>query len=120
MRRILAFLLTIAISFSVLLLPCAAAASYPFYDVRKTAWYANAVRYVYQNQLFAGTDATTFSPEAYLTRAMLVSVLWRREGSPEVSEEKPVLGCAGRHMVYKRGRLGGIAGNCQRHRGRHV
>lgn len=89
MKRILAFLLMIAVSLSVLLLPCAAEASYPFYDVRKTAWYANAVRYVYQNHLFAGTDATTFSPEDYLTRAMLVSVLWRREGSPEVSEENP-------------------------------
>ena len=50
-------------------------------------WYASAVRFVYEEGLFAGTSETTFSPNDKMTRAMLVTVLWRHAGRPEASHE---------------------------------
>ncbi len=57
----------------------------PFTDVASGAWYYEAVAFVHQKGLFAGTGAATFSPETPMTRAMLVTVLWRLEGSPASS-----------------------------------
>lgn len=49
----------------------------PFVDVPKEAWFYNAVRAVYKLGYFNGTSETTFSPNAPMTRAMLVTVLYR-------------------------------------------
>ena len=54
----------------------------PFTDVKESDWFYDAVVYVYTNELFNGTSATTFSPNGTMTRAMLVTVLWRLEGAP--------------------------------------
>lgn len=54
-------------------------------DVAPDAWYRTAVDYVIENGLMVGTSATTFSPEASTTRAQLVTILWRLEGSPVVN-----------------------------------
>ena len=59
----------------------------PYEDVAEDKWYADAVRFVYEEGLFAGTTETTFSPNDEMTRAMLVAVLWRHAGHPEASEE---------------------------------
>ena len=48
-----------------------------FTDVQPGAWYAKAVKYVVENGLFQGTSDTTFSPDDTMTRAMLVTVLYR-------------------------------------------
>ena len=56
-----------------------------FADVAEGAWYADAVNYVYANGLMDGTSATTFAPDANMTRAMLVTILWRMEGEPVVN-----------------------------------
>lgn len=61
----------------------------PFTDVKEGAWYYDSVKYAYGNGLFAGTTSTTFSPNASMTRAMLVAVLYRMEGSPAVSGTNP-------------------------------
>lgn len=53
-----------------------------FKDVASTAWCADAVEFASVSGLFQGTSTTTFSPNASMTRAMLVSVLWRMEGKP--------------------------------------
>ena len=58
----------------------------PFYDVSQSDWYYAPVGYVYEEGLFAGTDDNHFSPGTAMNRAMLVSVLHRRAGSPEQSE----------------------------------
>lgn len=60
--------------------------AFPFTDVKSTAWYYNAVKYVYENNLMAGTGATTFDPEMNLTRAMTAQILYNLEGKPEVAE----------------------------------
>ena len=54
----------------------------PFADVADTAWYADAVQYVYENGMMNGTSATAFSPDATTTRAMIVTILYRLEGEP--------------------------------------
>lgn len=59
-----------------------AIARFPFTDVVAGAWYYGAAAYAYNNGLFAGMTPTTFAPNATMTRAMLVSVLWRLAGEP--------------------------------------
>ena len=53
-------------------------------DVPETAWYHDAVDYMMAKGLMGGVSATTFDPEGTLTRAQLVTVLYRIEGEPEV------------------------------------
>ena len=57
----------------------------PFKDISPKDWYYGDVEYAYANNLFMGTSANTFSPNAPMTRAMLVTVLWRSAGSPNTS-----------------------------------
>ena len=57
----------------------------PFEDVKASDWYFDDVKYSVANGLFKGTSDTTFNPNAPLTRAMLVTVLYRAEGKPKVS-----------------------------------
>ena len=57
----------------------------PFTDVRAGDWFYDPVCYVYSQGLMTGTSATTFEPNTSLSRAMLVAVLHRLEGSPAAS-----------------------------------
>ena len=59
--------------------------SLPFTDIADNAWYADAVRYVYENGLMAGTGAQTFSPDATTSRSMIATILWRMAGGPVVN-----------------------------------
>ena len=59
--------------------------AFPFTDVKSTAWYYNAVKYVYENNLMAGTGDTTFDPEVSLTRAMTAQLFYNLEGKPAVT-----------------------------------
>ena len=82
------FPMLIALLLAVLTI-AGSAADLPFTDVKADAWYYEAVQYVYEKELFAGVTTTTFEPNAPMTRAMLVSVLWRLEGRPEASGVNP-------------------------------
>lgn len=44
-------------------------------------WFYNDVRYVYEKGIMDGTGADRFSPNAPLTRAMIVTILYRMAGS---------------------------------------
>lgn len=55
----------------------------PFKDIAATDWFYDAVKYVYENKLFSGVADDKFAPNDSLTRAMLVTVLWRAENMPE-------------------------------------
>ncbi len=57
----------------------------PFADVEKDKWYYENIRYAVENGLFGGVTETMFDPNGLLTRAMLVTVLWRAEGKPQVN-----------------------------------
>lgn len=56
----------------------------PFTDVAGH-WALDAIRYVYEQGLMTGTTTATFSPEKTITRGMIAAILYRLEGSPDVS-----------------------------------
>ena len=61
----------------------------PFLDVEQSAWYYPAVQAVYEKGLFSGMTETEFFPDAGMSRAMLVMVLYRLAGMPAVSGQMP-------------------------------
>lgn len=54
----------------------------PFTDVNEGDWFYDKVAYVYHHKLMTGTSETTFEPNATLTRAMMVQILYNKEGRP--------------------------------------
>ena len=56
---------------------------FPFEDVSEDDWYYDSVYYVYAYGLMNGTAEAAFSPENATTRGMLVTILYRMEGSPQ-------------------------------------
>jgi hypothetical protein len=56
-----------------------------FKDVKKNDWYYEAVEYVANKGLMNGTGNDEFTPNANTTRGMIVTILYRLEGSPKVS-----------------------------------
>ena len=60
----------------------------PFHDIEDDAWYADAVKWAYENQVTDGTSETTFSPDESCTRAQVVQFLWNRAGNPEPKNVK--------------------------------
>lgn len=85
-KRIISLLLALALILGTT--PTAFAAS-GFTDVPEDTWYAKYVEYCCSNGLMAGTGADTFAPNAHMTRAMAVTVLYRIAGSPEISRANP-------------------------------
>ena len=59
--------------------------SNPFTDVSTSDYYYDAVLWAADNGVTNGTSATTFSPDAPVTRAQAVTFQWRAAGSPVVS-----------------------------------
>ena len=55
----------------------------PFTDVKKGSWYENAVIWGYNSGVINGTSATTFSPDASVTREQLTTMLFRYSGEAE-------------------------------------
>lgn len=55
----------------------------PFKDISKNDWYYDAVKYAYNNKMISGYNTTTFAPNDKLTRGMIVTILYRMEGSPK-------------------------------------
>ena len=60
----------------------------PFTDVSADAYYYDAVLWAAEKGITSGTTATTFSPDAVLTRGQTVTFLWRANGSPAVSSSR--------------------------------
>ena len=59
-----------------------AAESNPFADVAAGSYYADAVQWAVANGITSGTSATAFEPDAPVTRAQVVTFLYRNAGSP--------------------------------------
>ncbi len=74
LSRIVALMLAVIMSFSMLLVPVEAAS---FKDVSNKAWYKAAVDYVAERGWMAGVSSNTFAPNMKVTRAMFVTVLAR-------------------------------------------
>ena len=77
-------------------------------DVRSGDWFAGAVGYVTDRGIFKGTSLTRFSPEGTMTRAMMVTALWRLAGEPELpAEETPAPAPAFPESTYTTGDAAG-------------
>ncbi len=61
----------------------------PFTDVYESDYYYDAVLWAVANGVTNGTSATTFGPNVTVTRAQMVTFLWRAHGSPEVTGTNP-------------------------------
>jgi len=61
----------------------------PYDDVADPGWFYDAVQFVTESGLMNGTGDGKFSPSVIVSRAMLVTVLYRLEGGPAVSGETP-------------------------------
>ncbi len=57
-----------------------------FTDVNKNDWYYGAVEYAVNNKLFNGISKEQFAPNNLLSRAMLVTVLWRADGEIKIDK----------------------------------
>jgi len=60
-------------------------AEYVFNDVFPNAWYYESVMYAYDNDLMEGFPDGSFKPNDSLTRAQVVTILYRMAGSPSVT-----------------------------------
>lgn len=58
----------------------------PFTD-STSHWAKEAIQYVYYHEIMNGTSATTFAPDADTTRGMIVTMLYRLSGSPEITSD---------------------------------
>lgn len=58
---------------------------WPFTDAVPSAWYHDGVHYCIENGLMQGVSTAKFLPDGSTTRAQLVTILWRLEGSPEAT-----------------------------------
>ncbi len=56
----------------------------PFADVDDGDWFADAVRFVYENGMMLGVSETDFAPHSTTSRSMIVTILYRLEGEPVV------------------------------------
>ena len=56
-----------------------------FGDLTAAAWYHDGVHYCLENGLMRGVSGGKFLPDGSTTRAQLVTILWRLEGSPETT-----------------------------------
>ena len=66
--------------------PKAAGAENPFTDVSKDAYYYDAVLWAVEQGITNGTSATTFSPDATVTRGQTATFLWRVAKQPQVDQ----------------------------------
>jgi len=78
-------LLALVMLLSTLSIGMTVSADTAYSDVNEKMWSYKDIMYVSENGLMNGTGGSTFSPAVDVTRAMVVTVLYRMEGSPEVT-----------------------------------
>ena len=71
-------------------------------DVNADDWFYGNVNYVFENKLMNGISDNEFGPAESLTRAMLVTILYRAEGEPEVSLENIPFGDVAMRSYYEK------------------
>lgn len=62
--------------------PSTSLSSVPFTDVKSSAYYYKALCWAYEKGITSGTSNTTFSPKKDVTRAEIVTQIWKSKGSP--------------------------------------
>ena len=104
MNRKHVFLISVFITLllAALTFPACARAASSFSDVRAGDWYYDAVQYVDMNGLMRGESAARFVPDGSVTRGMIVTAIYRMEGSPKITAACPFRDVAA-GMWYKDG-----------------
>lgn len=89
MKKLVSLILAAIMIASVTAFSVSAAETYPldgpFVDVKKSRWSYDAIVYASEKGYMDGVGGGKFNPAAPMTRAMVVTVLYRREGEPEVT-----------------------------------
>ena len=80
MKRFLSLFLALVLLLGIV---PTAAASGGFTDVPEDSWFSEAVEYAVNMGLMNGMGNNKFEPDTHMSRAMLVTVLWRYAGSPK-------------------------------------
>ena len=81
-KRFASIVVAFAMALSLFPSTALAAESSGFSDVVPGAWYYDAVHYAKEHGMMNGTSNETFSPDGTVTRGMLVTILYRLDGSP--------------------------------------
>ncbi len=82
MKKALSFLLAVVMTAAAIAVALPASAKALFSDVEDGRWSADSIKHAVENGYMNGVGGGLFDPEGSLTRAMVATVLWRREGSP--------------------------------------
>ena len=61
----------------------------PFTDLDKSSWYHDGVHWALENSVMNGVGNNKFDPNGTTSRAMIVTMLYRMEGEPEITAENP-------------------------------
>ncbi|MBQ1503714.1 MAG: S-layer homology domain-containing protein, partial [Clostridia bacterium] len=85
MKKLLSLLLVLVMTAASVAVVLPASAGDLFSDVEEDRWSYESIKYAYENGYMNGVGGGKFDPEGSLTRAMVVTVLWRREGSPAIA-----------------------------------
>ncbi len=87
MKKIISLILTALMLVGSVATAAVAADGSPFGDVSEKRWSYDSIIYVYENNLMDGVGGGKFDPAGTMTRGMVVTVLYRMYGSPEVEFE---------------------------------
>jgi len=79
-----------------------------FTDVKESDWAYDSIKYVYEKGLMNGTGGTNFSPKMSLSRAMVVTVLYRLAGSPAAYYSRDEFMDVDRGMFYTEAAVWGL------------
>lgn len=90
-KRAASFALCLCMVLSLLPGPILAIGKHPFTDVAATDWFNDSVQYVYDHGLMNGISRFTFAPYQTTQRGMIVTILYRLEGSPNVTSSNPFI-----------------------------
>ena len=82
MKKTLSVILMIVMTFATIAAALPSYAASGFSDVEDGRWSAGSIEYAVKKSYMNGVGGGLFDPEGSLTRAMVATVLWRREGSP--------------------------------------
>ncbi|MBQ6262321.1 MAG: S-layer homology domain-containing protein [Clostridia bacterium] len=91
MKKALSLLLALIMTAAALAAALPAAAGELFSDVDENRWSYESIKFAYENGYMLGVGGDRFDPSGTMNRAMVVTVLWRRDGSPAV-DYSPVFG----------------------------
>lgn len=83
LKKAISLALTLFVLSSVCVSAFAADGELPFKDVKKKAWFYEAVKYTYEKGIMKGTSEVKFEPDGEVTRAMFVAMLGRLHGAAE-------------------------------------